>query len=57
MGRLEEGIAGLEWFIARHPDDVRGHYQLGQAQRSVDEAKALAHFDAIASDFCNKLSD
>ena len=42
MGKVEEGIAGLEWFVARHPADVRGHYQLGMAQRSLDSSKALA---------------
>jgi tetratricopeptide (TPR) repeat protein len=45
MGHVEQGIAGLEWFLARHPADVRGHYELGMAQRSLDSSKALAHFD------------
>jgi tetratricopeptide (TPR) repeat protein len=45
MGQLEQGIAGLEWFIARHPEDVLGHYELGQAERNHDMAKAFLHFD------------
>jgi tetratricopeptide (TPR) repeat protein len=44
-GQLEEGIAGLEKFVARHPDDVLGHYELGQAERNRDLTKALQQFD------------
>src|SRR5207244_11711166 len=51
MGQLEQGIASLERYAATHPADVLGHYQLGQAQRSVDAAKAMRHFDrAVALD-------
>ncbi|HEY2015419.1 MAG TPA: tetratricopeptide repeat protein [Bryobacteraceae bacterium] len=45
MGKLEQGIADLEWFVARHPDDPVGHYELGQAQRSADMTQALLHLD------------
>ena len=44
-GKLDQAIPGLESFAAKHPGDVVGHYELGQAQRSVDTAKALAHLD------------
>ena len=51
MGRLEQGIADLEWFLARHPGDAPGHFELGQAERSLDVAKALGQFDkALALD-------
>jgi tetratricopeptide (TPR) repeat protein len=51
MGKLEQGIADIEWFLARHPDDKVGHYELAQAERSLDAAKALQHFDrALALD-------
>ena len=39
-----EGIARLEGFVARHPRDVVAHYELGQAQRALDPAKALREF-------------
>jgi tetratricopeptide (TPR) repeat protein len=44
-GYLEEGLKDLEWFAAKHPDDVVGHYELGQAQRSIDMMKALDEFN------------
>jgi tetratricopeptide (TPR) repeat protein len=44
-GKLQHGIADLEWYVARHPDDKVGHYELGQAQRSLDGAKALESFE------------
>jgi tetratricopeptide (TPR) repeat protein len=51
MGKLEEGIAGLEGYLLRHPDDPVGHYELAQAQRSLDVTQALAHLDrAVALD-------
>src|SRR6185437_11331222 len=45
MGKLEQGIAELEWYAARHPDDAVGHYELGQAEKSLDVTKAMAEFD------------
>jgi tetratricopeptide (TPR) repeat protein len=51
MGKVEEGIAGLEAYLARYPDDAVGHFELGQAKRSVDVTQALAHLDrALAID-------
>ncbi len=50
-GLQEEGLPDLEWFAARHPDDVVGHYELGQSLRSADVAKSLAEFNrALALD-------
>jgi tetratricopeptide (TPR) repeat protein len=45
MGKLEQGIADLEWFLARHPDDPAAHYELGQAERTRDAAEAHRHLD------------
>jgi tetratricopeptide (TPR) repeat protein len=51
LGKLEEGIANLERYLARHPDDKVAHFELGQAQRSVDASLAIQHFDkALALD-------
>jgi len=44
-GQTGLGLADLEWFAARHPDDATGHYELGQAVRGADLAKALEQFD------------
>lgn len=50
-GQAEDGIPDLAWYAARHPDDVVGHYELGQAERGVDVMKALEQFDrALALD-------
>ena len=51
MGKLEQGIAGLEGYLTRHPDDPAGHYELAQAERTVDMVQALGHLDkALALD-------
>ena len=51
MGKFEQAIADLEWYVARHPDDPVGHYELGQAQRTLDMTQSLAHLDkALALD-------
>ncbi len=50
-GQFEEGIADLRWFLARHPDDPAGHFELGMAQTESDPAQALGQFDrALALD-------
>ena len=50
-GLLEKGLPDLEWFAAKHPDDLLGHYELGQALRSADMAKSLDEFNrALALD-------
>ncbi|HZL57814.1 MAG TPA: tetratricopeptide repeat protein, partial [Bryobacteraceae bacterium] len=49
MGRFEEALAAVDLAVARHPNDILGHYELGQVERNFDTAKALAQFDkAIA---------
>jgi tetratricopeptide (TPR) repeat protein len=45
MGKLEQAKTDLEWYAARHPDDPVGHYELAQAERSIDMARALEHLD------------
>jgi len=51
MGKLEQGIVELEGYLARHPDDPVGHFELGQAQRSLDVTQAHGHLDrALALD-------
>lgn len=45
MGKLEQGSADLEWFVSRHPDDPVGHYELAQAERTLDMAQAMKHLD------------
>jgi tetratricopeptide (TPR) repeat protein len=45
IGKVEQGIAELEAFAARHPDDPVGHYELAQAERSVNIKQALGHLD------------
>jgi tetratricopeptide (TPR) repeat protein len=45
MGKLEQAIAELEWFLARHPDDPVGHYELAQAERTVDMVQSLEHLN------------
>src|SRR5581483_9617014 len=38
---FETGLADLEWYIARHPEDPIGHYQLGLAQSTNDPTKGI----------------
>jgi tetratricopeptide (TPR) repeat protein len=45
LRQFETGIADLEWYIARHPDDPMGHYELGLAQSTRDPTKGLASLD------------
>ncbi|HXB73485.1 MAG TPA: tetratricopeptide repeat protein [Candidatus Acidoferrales bacterium] len=45
LRQFETGIADLEWYIARHPDDAMGHYELGLAQSTSDPTKGLASLD------------
>ncbi|HEY4088697.1 MAG TPA: tetratricopeptide repeat protein [Bryobacteraceae bacterium] len=37
-----EGMADLEWFVARHPDDATGLFELGVAQGGSDPDQAIA---------------
>jgi tetratricopeptide (TPR) repeat protein len=51
MGKLEIAIPDLEQYVSRHLDDPVGHYELAQAERSVDMVHAMEHLDkAVAID-------
>src|SRR5450759_3218918 len=53
-GKFEPGIAELEQFLARHPDDAVGHYELALAEMESDPAQGPAHLDravALKTDF------
>jgi tetratricopeptide (TPR) repeat protein len=39
--QFETGMTDLEWYIARHPDDPLGYYQLGLAQSTSDPTKGI----------------
>jgi tetratricopeptide (TPR) repeat protein len=54
MGKFEQGMPDLEWFVARHPEDAAGHFELGQAESKDEPAKGLAQLDralALKPDF------
>ena len=39
------GIADLQWFARKHPDDPLGHYELGTAEAANDPDSALAELN------------
>ena len=45
MGKFEQGMPDLEWFVAHHPEDAVGHFELGQAESKDEPAKGLAQLD------------
>jgi tetratricopeptide (TPR) repeat protein len=45
MGQVERGIAGLRAFVARHPSDPEGYFELGMAESKDDPGAALPRFD------------
>ena len=45
LRQFDTGIADLEWYIGRHPDDPVGYYELGLAQSTNDPTKGLASLD------------
>ncbi len=45
MHQFDAGIADLEWYIARHPNDPVGYYELGLAQSTNDPTKGLSSLD------------
>ena len=49
MGQFEPGIAGLQSFIARHPDDAIAYYELAMAQTKDDPARSLLNLDKALS--------
>src|ERR1019366_1776959 len=58
-GQFDKGMADLEWFIARHPDDAMGRYEIGMAELDVDQEQALAQLDksvALKPDFAEARS-
>jgi tetratricopeptide (TPR) repeat protein len=38
------GLADLEWFVRKHPNDPVGHYEFGVAISATDTNQALTHF-------------
>ena len=54
MGQFDQGVAELERFVARHPEDAVGHFELGAAENKDNPAQALSEFDraiALKKDF------
>ncbi len=45
MGQFERGIVGLRTFVARHPTDPDGYFELGMAESKDDPGAALPRFD------------
>jgi tetratricopeptide (TPR) repeat protein len=45
MRQFDTGLADLEWYIKRHPDDPAGYYELGLAQSMNDPTKGLSSLD------------
>ena len=45
MHQFDTGIADLEWYITRHPNDPVGYYELGLAQSTNDPTKGLSSLD------------
>lgn len=45
MRQFDTGLADLEWYIKRHPDDPVGYYELGLAQSMNDPTKGLSSLD------------
>jgi tetratricopeptide (TPR) repeat protein len=43
--KFEEGLPELQQFVARHPQDARGQYELGAGEVTDNPEKALAHLD------------
>lgn len=52
--QFDTGMADLEWYIKRHPEDPIGHYQLGLAQSTSDPTKGIESLNkalALKPDF------
>ncbi|MEP6716265.1 MAG: tetratricopeptide repeat protein [Terriglobia bacterium] len=45
LRQFDTGIADLEWYVGRHPEDPMGHYELGLAESTSDPTKGLASLD------------
>jgi tetratricopeptide (TPR) repeat protein len=35
-GKTEQGLADLKWYVAKHPDDAEGYYNLGLGEAGLD---------------------
>jgi len=44
MGRFAQALQDLRWYVARHPGDADGHYELGLVENQDTVAAALAEF-------------
>lgn len=44
-GLFEQGLADVQWFVARHPDDPVGHFELGAIENKDNPAIALTEYD------------
>ena len=44
-GHAARGLDDLNWYVAAHPDDAIGFYELGAAQTNTAETRALADLD------------
>ncbi len=44
-GNTKNGVADIEFFIRKHPNDPVGHYELGVVENSADPTDALAQFN------------
>jgi len=54
QGLADQALAEVQWFVARHPDDPVGHFELGAIQLKDNPAQALAEYDralALKPDF------
>ena len=49
QGKFEVGITDLEWYVARHPYDAMGYFELGVAQSASDPTKGIASLDKALS--------
>lgn len=53
-GKFEAGIADLDWYVKRHPDDPMGHFELGVGLSASDPTQGIADLDkalALKPDF------
>ena len=49
QGKFDVGVADLEWYLARHPDDAMGYFELGVAQSASDPTKGIESLDKALS--------
>ena len=54
IGQLDAGIADLQWYVGKHPDDAEAFYELGIAESAKDPMSGLSSLDkaiALKPDF------